>query len=68
MMTKEEAKDRVVAAAGGPTPLAARLGITQHAIYQWDRIPAHRVGQLMELTGMKAHEIRPDLFRAQETA
>lgn len=64
----EKIKLRVLDAAGGVGPLAAHLGITRHAIYQWDRVPAERLGQVMEVTGLQAHEIRPDLFKAQATA
>jgi len=64
----ERIKRKVLEAAGGPVPLAAHLGITRHAIYQWDRVPAERLGQVMEVTGLEAHEIRPDLFKVQATA
>ncbi len=64
----EKIKARVLEAAGGVGPLASDLGVTRHAIYQWRKVPASRVGQVMELTGMPAHKIRPDLFREQATA
>lgn len=64
----EKIKAKVLKAAGGPVPLAAHLGITRHAIYQWDRVPAERLGAVMEFTGLQAHEIRPDLFKEKATA
>lgn len=64
----EKIKARVLDEAGGVGPLASHLGITRHAIYQWQKVPADRVGQVMEFTGLHAHEIRPDLFREQATA
>lgn len=66
--TFEKVKARVLEAAGGVGPLASALGITRHAIYQWDKVPSDRVGQVMEVTGMRADEIRPDLFKEQATA
>lgn len=64
----EKIKARVLEASGGVGPLASSLGITRHAIYQWDKVPADRVGQVMEVTGLRADQIRPDLFREQATA
>lgn len=64
----EKIKTQVLEAAGGVEPLASRLGVTRHAIYQWRKVPANRVGQVMDLTGLPAHRIRPDLFRKQAEA
>ena len=58
------AKDAAVSKAGGAPALAARLGITPKAIYQWPHIPAERVGAIAELTGIPPHELRPDVFPA----
>lgn len=66
--TLRAAKDAAVTKAGGATVLAARLGITPKAIYQWPYIPAERVGVVVALTGIQAHELRPDVFPAPEPA
>lgn len=58
-------KARVLEESGGATSLAAALGITRHAVYQWDRVPACRIGQVARLTGLKPEEIRPDIFEAE---
>lgn len=56
------AKDAAVEKAGGVPALAARLGITPKAIYQWPYVPAERVGMVAALTGLAPHELRPDVF------
>ena len=58
------AKDAAVTKAGGAAALALRLGITPKAIYQWPYVPAERVGSVSALTGIPAHELRPDVFPA----
>jgi len=58
----------VLEAAGGTSALADALGISSQAISQWDRIPAHRVGQVSHLTGISYAEIRPDIFMEKATA
>jgi DNA-binding transcriptional regulator YdaS (Cro superfamily) len=62
------AKQRVIAIAGGVPRLAERLGVKRQAIYQWPYIPADRVGQVGSITGLAAHELRPDLFPAPPAA
>lgn len=57
-----EAKARAVEIAGGVPKLAAALGITPKAIYQWPYIPADRVGQIGNLTALPPHALRPDIF------
>ena len=61
-------KARVLEASGGTTALADALGISSQAISQWDRIPAHRVGRVSQITGLAYAEIRPDIFKEQATA
>jgi hypothetical protein len=59
------AKDAAIERVDGGVPaLAARLGITPKAIYQWPYVPAERVGAVSKLTGLPAHALRPDLFDA----
>lgn len=48
--------------------LARDLGITPGAIYQWRRVPAERVIQVERLTGIPRHDLRPDLYPADEPA
>lgn len=56
---------QAVAQAGGPPELSRRLGITRHAIYQWDRVPVEHVLVLSGLTGIPASRLRPDIYRAR---
>lgn len=56
-MTKQ-----LVAKAGGPKALAHRIGTSRQAVAKWDRVPAHWVRLLEELTGVPAEKIRPDVF------
>jgi len=53
---------RAAEAAGGFPALAASLGITRHAVYQWDEVPAERVVEVERLTGVSRGDLRPDLF------
>jgi DNA-binding transcriptional regulator YdaS (Cro superfamily) len=68
-LTPPDIQDRLVAAkyraieiVGGVPRLAERLGVKRQAIYQWSCIPAGRVGQVGSMTGLAAHELRPDIF------
>jgi len=49
--------------------LARAIGITRGAVAQWDRIPAERVREVADATGIPMSRLRPDLFGdAQEAA
>lgn len=62
-------KERAVAAAGGVTKLADAIGVTRSAVSQWGVIPMDRVFAVAGVTGIPAHELRPDLIPApQDTA
>lgn len=61
-------KDRAVIAAGGVTKLAKAIGVTRSAVSQWDAIPMDRVFEVARVTGVPAHELRPDLIPAPQDA
>lgn len=61
IMSKEMTK-QLVLKAGGPRSLAARIGTSRQAVAKWDRVPAHWVRLMEELTGVPAEQIRPDVF------
>jgi len=42
--------------------IARMLGIKRQAVSSWQRIPAERVRQVSQLTGIPAWRLRPDLF------
>jgi DNA-binding transcriptional regulator YdaS (Cro superfamily) len=54
----------VIKAGGGPTLLAAKLGVVPSAITQWKKVPPRHCRRCSEVTGIPLHEIRPDLWDA----
>jgi DNA-binding transcriptional regulator YdaS (Cro superfamily) len=63
-LMKNDVVARVVEKAGGPTALARALGIKSPSIHSWSQVPANRVTEVSDITGIPPHEIRPDVFRA----
>lgn len=55
---------RAIAAMGGHKAMADRLGLSQAAVWRWDsqfgRCPRHQAERIAEITGIPAHELRPD--------
>lgn len=43
--------------------VAERAQITTAAVSQWCRVPKRHVDVVAEVTGIPAHELRPDLYR-----
>lgn len=60
-MDKKATKELILK-AGGPRSLANRIGTSRQAVAKWERVPAHWVMLLVELTGVPAEKIRPDVF------
>jgi DNA-binding transcriptional regulator YdaS (Cro superfamily) len=48
--------------AGGPVPLASRLGIKRQAVMQWVIVPATRVLEVEKMSGVSRYSLRPDVF------
>jgi len=63
-MDQQTPLQRAIDAAGGVAKLARLVGVTSQAISQWDRVPAERVLAVEDATGVPAHELRPDVYRA----
>jgi DNA-binding transcriptional regulator YdaS (Cro superfamily) len=44
--------------------LARRLGVSRPTLYNWDRVPAERVPDLVVAVdgAMTSHDVRPDLY------
>ncbi|MFA5897907.1 MAG: YdaS family helix-turn-helix protein [Hyphomicrobium sp.] len=43
--------------------LAAHLRIGPSALSQWTRVPAERVQEVADFTGILPHQLRPDVFQ-----
>lgn len=50
---------------GRRNKLAERLGISPSAISMWRRIPAERVLDIADFTGIAKEDLRPDLYRTE---
>lgn len=55
------------AKAGGIVQLSLKLGMSRGAASQWKRIPAERVIQVEQLTGISREILRPDLYPVQQS-
>ena len=53
----------VVRAAGGAAALARKLGVSRAAVGQWRQIPVKHIRKVVRLSGFRAHQLRPDLYR-----
>ena len=42
--------------------IAEALKIARQAPYAWKKVPALRVRDVAKITGLKLHELRPDLY------
>lgn len=48
--------------------VAKALGITTQAISQWKKVPAERVIDVSQATGIPVEKLRPDLFVRRESS
>lgn len=53
---------KAIKTAGGEARFAEALGVTPQTLYQWKRVPPHRVLQVEAITGIRREELRPDLY------
>lgn len=60
---------RAITRAGTATRLAEQLGISSQAIGKWQRtgIPPLRVLDVERLTGVRRHDLRPDIYPRGKT-
>ena len=67
---KAAALDEAKKAVKGNTGLSRALngGITPQAISQWKQVPAERVLDVEQATGVSRHRLRPDIYPLQEQA
>lgn len=60
----ETALERAIEAVGTAAKLAQKVGVTAMAVSNWKvrGIPAERVLAIEKVSGVKRHELRPDLY------
>jgi DNA-binding transcriptional regulator YdaS (Cro superfamily) len=46
----------------GSARAARALGLSQQALWQWHRVPSHRILQVEAVTGVPRELLRPDLY------
>lgn len=66
---EETPTQRAVRLAGGQSELARAIGLSPQAVQQWvasDRISHKRYVAVARLTGVPAHELRPDLHLPEQ--
>lgn len=61
------ALDKAISAVGGASRLAEKIGLSPMAISHWKHrhkglIPSGHVLHVYQATGVKPHELRPDLY------
>jgi len=55
--------------AGNPAKLAAYCGVTAQAVSLWRKlVPAERTPAVSQYTGLSFHQLRPDLYKLDESA
>jgi DNA-binding transcriptional regulator YdaS (Cro superfamily) len=63
---RSEGVTLAIQAAGGLSPLARKLGMSQQALSEWRRIPADRILQVEAVTGIARERLRPELYRSND--
>lgn len=63
---KDSGLSIAIEAAGSSAALARGLGISTAAIAQWEKVPAERVVEVEDVTGVPRHVLRPDLHLRPE--
>ena len=51
-----------IEAVGSAAELARRLGMSAPALFEWRRVPSHRILQVEAVTGVRREQLRPDLY------
>lgn len=63
-MAVDQGLKLAIEAAGNASQLAAKLGVSAQAVWQWQRVPARHVIAIERLTLIPREQLRPDLFLA----
>jgi DNA-binding transcriptional regulator YdaS (Cro superfamily) len=67
MIAEADGLEAAIIATGSRSELARRLGISRQAIHFWKKIPAERVVEIEQITGVPREIPRPDLYRRPKT-
>jgi len=60
-MDREPTLDAALQTRRAVARIAELCGITTSAVSQWSRVPERHVWAVCRVTGLSAHELRPDL-------
>lgn len=65
MVMPDRGLQEAIRAVGGVTELARRIGISQPSVSNWARVPAERVLEVENASGIPCSVLRPDLYDDQ---
>tara|TARA_R100000329_G_scaffold128789_1_gene107633 strand:+ start:3212 stop:3409 length:198 start_codon:yes stop_codon:yes gene_type:complete len=57
---------KLLKATTNVSKLASDLGVSRMAVYQWKEVPANRLVEIEQLTGIPRQDLRPDLYRGMK--
>ena len=64
--TRDSGVMAAIEATGTLSALGQKLGISAQAISEWRRVPAERVLQVQNATGVPRSRLRPDLYPIED--
>ena len=59
---------KIIADLGGAQKVAALVGVSFQAVYQWKKVPAEHVLKISKALGVSPKKIRPDVFDPEVAA
>lgn len=57
---------KLLKATTNVSKLASDLGVSRMAVYQWKEVPANRLVEIEQLTGIPRQDLRPDLYEGMK--
>ena len=57
---------KLLKATTNVSKLASELGVSRMAVYQWKEVPANRLVEIEQLTGIPRQDLRPDLYEGMK--
>lgn len=61
-MSRDPHFQELLSRHGRGAKIAAALGITRQAVYQWEQIPAEKAAAISDALDLPLHALRPDLW------